>query len=116
MNPLKLITIVSAIVFCGGTALFGASTVKPKATPVHHHTVIQTVSADSITISQAGGDKTFKITKNTEILFKNETTTADKLQAGMRVQVTPDSADPTVAGQISANDPPKDPSTPAPKK
>ena len=88
---------------------------KPRATPVHHHTVIQAISADSITVSQTGGAKTYKITASTEISFKGETTTADKLQAGMRVSVTPDAVDETVAGQIAANDPPKDES-PKPKK
>ena len=81
---------------------------KPRSTPAHHHTVIETVSADSITIDEPTGPKTFKITKNTEITFKGETTTADKLQPGMRVSVMPDMADATVAGQIEANDPPKD--------
>ena len=88
---------------------------KPRATPVHHHTLIQSISADSITVSQPGGAKTYKITSNTEITFKGQTTTTDKLQAGMRVTVTPDAADESVAGQIAANDPPKDES-PKPKK
>ena len=35
------------------------------------------------------------------------------VQAGMRVEVTPDAADETLAGQIQADDPPHDP-TPKP--
>jgi hypothetical protein len=93
----------------------GFPTPRPKRTPSHHHTVIESVSADSITISASGGDKTYKITTNTEITFKGETVTADKLAVGMRVSVTPDAADEESAGQISANDPPHDPATPAPK-
>ena len=40
---------------------------------------------------------------------------ADQLQAGMRVSITPDSVDPTVAESVQASDPPKDP-TPKPTK
>ena len=87
---------------------------KPWVTPGVHHTVIESVSADSITITQADGSHTYKITKDTEITFKGETTTVDQLQAGMRVIVTPDAADEDTAGEIAANDPPKDP-TPRPK-
>jgi hypothetical protein len=88
---------------------------KPRATPVHHHTVIESVSSDSITVTQADGTKTYKITPNTEITFKGETATVDQLQAGMRVQVTPDAVDEDTAGEIAASDPPHDP-TPRPKK
>jgi hypothetical protein len=115
MIPRIVLPILLALTLCIPSPA-KAGTSKPRATPVHHHTLIESISATSITISQAGGAKTFKITPNTEITFKNETTTVDKLQAGMRVQVTPDAADPDTAGQIAANDPPKDPSTPAPKK
>ena len=89
---------------------------KPRATPAHHHLVIESISADSITISNGGADsKTYKITKQTEITFKGQATTTDQLKAGMRVQVTPDAADETAAGAISANDPPKDEGSPSPK-
>ncbi len=104
-------------------ALFGlgmpriadAGNTKPRATPPRHHTVIESVSSDSITITQADGSHTYKIDANTEITFKGQTTTADQLQAGMRVQVNPDAADQNLAAQISADDAPKDP-TPKPKK
>jgi hypothetical protein len=82
---------------------------QPRPTPPHHHTVIESVSADSITIVRAGVEKTYKITSATEIELKGETVTADKLEAGMRVSVTPDAVDDTVAGQITASDPPTDP-------
>jgi len=87
---------------------------KPKPTPNHHHTTIESISATSITIDQPGGVKTYKITPNTEISFKGQTTTVDQLQVGMRVQVTPDAADDETAGEIQADDPPHDP-TPRPK-
>jgi hypothetical protein len=88
---------------------------KPRPTPVHHHVTIESVSSTSITINQPGGVKTYKISPNTEITFKGQTVTVDQLQAGMRVQVTPDAADDDTAGEIQANDPPHDP-TPKPKK
>jgi hypothetical protein len=114
MIPRFVLPILLALTLCVPPLANAGS--KPRATPVRHHVVIESVSADSITISQPGGSKTFKVTANTEITFKNETVTIDKLQAGMRVQVTPDAADEETAGQIAANDPPKDPATPAPKK
>jgi hypothetical protein len=88
---------------------------KPKATPGAGHTVIESISSDSITIQMPQGSKTYKITSGTEITFKGQDTTADQLQAGMRVEVTPDAADDDTAGEIAADDPPKDP-TPRPQR
>lgn len=82
---------------------------KPKATPNHHHVTIESISPTSITVNEPGGDKTYKIALSTEITFKGQTTTVDQLQVGMRVQVTPDAVDETVAGEIIADDPPHDP-------
>ena len=115
MIPRILIPLVFALAICM-PRLAEAGTTKPKPRPTPHHVVITTISADSITISTSGGDKTYKITKNTEIKFKNDPTTVDKLQAGMRVQVTPDAVDEGTAAAILASDPPKEISTPAPKK
>ena len=84
----------------------------PKVRPTPHHTVIESVSADSITITNANGNKTYKITPATEIMFKNQLTTVDKLQTGMRVQLTPDAVNEENAGKIEANDAP----TPRPEK
>jgi len=112
MIPRILLPILLAFALCASPAA-RAGQPKPRPPRVHHHTVIETVSADSITISESGNDKTYKITKGTEITFKGETTTADKLEAGMRVSITPDGADETAASVIQANDPPKDPT---PKK
>ncbi len=114
MIPRILPLIVVALGLCLPSALQAGSK-KPRPTPVHHHVVIEAVSADSITITEPGGVKTYKITKSTEITFKGQTVTADHLQAGMRVQITPDAVDETAAGEIQANDPPHDP-TPKPKK
>jgi hypothetical protein len=96
------------------SAVRAGNTPKPRPTPNHHHVTIEAVSTDSITIDQPGGAKTYKIASTTEITFKGETATVDQLQPGMRVQVTPDAVDETVAGEIIADDPPHDP-TPIPR-
>lgn len=100
---------------CSMPAFQAVADTKPRPTPIRHHVTIESVSATSITINQAGGVKTYKISPNTEISFKGQSTTVDQLQAGMRVQVTPDAADDDTAGEIMADDPPHDP-TPKPKK
>jgi hypothetical protein len=87
---------------------------KPRPTPFH--ITIESVSSDSITVNDPGGVKTYKITHNTEISFKGDTVTVDQLQAGMRVEVTPDSVDAGTAEMIQASDaplPPKAPKAPA---
>ena len=87
---------------------YGA-TPKAKATPTpHFHTVIGSVSADSITVQEPKGEKTFKIDKYTTITYDGNTVTAADLKPGMRVSVVP-GMDPTVAEQITASEPPKDP-------
>lgn len=113
MTPRILVPLVIALSICVFSPVHAGS--KPRPTPVHHHVTIEAVSATSITINEPGGVKTYKITPNTEISFKGQTATVDQLQAGMRVQVTPDAADDNTAGEIAANDPPHDP-TPKPKK
>ena len=115
MNPRLLLPLLLALGFCVSPVAQAGS--KPRPTPVHHHVTIESVSADSITVSQPGGAKTYKITPNTEITFKGDNATVDQLQAGMRVQVTPDAVDEGTAGAIAADDPPHDPTPrPTPKK
>jgi hypothetical protein len=82
---------------------------KPRATPNHHHVTIEAISPDSITVNSPDGSKTYKIAMSTEITFKGESATVDQLQVGMRVEVTPDAVDETMAGLIQANDAPNDP-------
>jgi hypothetical protein len=118
MNPRFIPRLIPPIMLVLGLCLPASQAVadsKPRPTPVHHHVTIESVSSTSITINEPGGVKTYKIGPHTEITFKGETTTVDQLQAGMRVQVTPDAADDQTAGEIQANDPPHDP-TPRPKK
>jgi hypothetical protein len=80
---------------------------------IHHDEIIEAVSSTSITTQITNGGpgeiKTYKITKDTEITFKGQTVTADELRAGQSVDVTPDAADDSVAGQIVASDPPQHP-------
>jgi len=91
---------------------------KPR-TVAHHHTIIESVTSGSITVQTTGekdaATQTYKILPTTEITFNGQTVTADQLQAGQRVDVTPDGADDSVAGQITASDPPPADPTPAPK-
>jgi hypothetical protein len=114
MNPRIFLPIALALGLLCLPQGVQAKASKPKPTPNHHHVTIETVSATSITVDEPGGVKTYKITANTEITFKGQTVTVDQLQAGMRVQVTPDAADEDTAGEIMADDPPHDP-TPRPK-
>src|SRR4051812_25091386 len=80
----------------------GAPKIVPKkATPAPVHTTISSISADSITITDAHGTKTYKITKDTALELKGQTVKAEELKAGMRVSVTMGS-DPTVASRIAA--------------
>ena len=104
MIPRIVLPILLVLALCMSQ---GALADSPKPRPTPHHSVISAISADSITVDQAGGPKTYKITKDTEITFKGDTVTVDKLAVGMRVTVEPDSTDDTAAGQINANDPPK---------
>jgi hypothetical protein len=68
---------------------------------------ITTISADSITMTDAHGKQTYKIDERTEVTFKGQKATVDSLKPGMRVSIVKGS-DPTVAGRISANEAPKD--------
>ncbi len=77
-----------------------------KAAP--QHTTISLVSSDSITIQSGKESKTFKITQDTAIELKGSRATVADLKPGMRVSITP-GLEPTIAGHITANDPPKEP-------
>jgi len=82
---------------------------KPKPTPFPpHHTVIGSISADSITINMYSGSKTYKIDKFTAITLLGNTATTNDLKPGMKVSVVA-GADPGTAAEINASNPPKDP-------
>lgn len=78
-----------------------------KEAPKVEHTTITEISDESITISEGGKAKTFKITKDTEINLKNQKVTAGDLKAGMRVTVGM-GGDPTIAARITASEAPKE--------
>jgi len=99
----------------GGKSGGGSSAPKASATPIpQFHTVIGSVSTDSITVKKTKESKTYKITKNTTITFENKTVTAADLKAGMRVVVSVD-LDGVSASSIAASKAPAQPS-PTPKK
>ena len=77
---------------------------KPKA-PERQPTVISSVSADSITISENAVMKTFAITQFTEINVKGQRAKLADLQPGMSVSVTL-STDPLKLSRINAGDAP----------
>jgi len=116
MRPNSLISLLLILVLAPMVA-FGSSKHKSmpatKPTPPPSHTVIGAISATSITVKTPHEEKTYKITSSTEITYDGQSTTVDHLQAGMRVDVTADSFDETVAATISANAAPVDP-TPRP--
>jgi hypothetical protein len=118
MNPRIILVLVLAL---AGQLLAGAAYAENKCAgrpqnnkplpkkepPKIEHTTITSISAESITISEGGKAKTYKITKDTEIDMKGQKVKADDLKAGMRVSVSM-AADPTVASRINASDPPKE--------
>lgn len=103
-----LATLILALLLPNGS-VFAGSKNEPKKTPTPpKHTVISSVSADSITINAADNTKTYKITKDTVIEFKGQKAQITDLQPGMRVSVST-SSDPATASRISASEPPKEP-------
>ncbi|MEP6820761.1 MAG: hypothetical protein ABI946_00255 [Chthoniobacterales bacterium] len=78
---------------------------KKKESPKPMATVIASVSADSITITENNAPKTYAITQFTEILFRGQRSTLAALQPGMAVSITLGS-DSTKAARVNASDPP----------
>ncbi|MCX6966308.1 MAG: hypothetical protein NTZ46_00760 [Verrucomicrobia bacterium] len=84
----------------------------PKATPTPppRHTVIGSISSESITVDTGLKTKTYAITKLTKFYFKGAPVSLNELQAGMRVNVVP-GFDGKTASIITALDAP--PANPA---
>ncbi len=120
MTPRRTVAILLslALVFClphFTQAKYPKGKLSP--TPGEGHTVIESVSSDSITVSTTGGGggaNTYKINSFTEITYDGQDTTVNQLQPGMRVTVTPDGADADTAAIVNANAAPTEP-TPKPK-
>ena len=100
MNKFRLFQIT---ILCGLLTLntaFGASKKKPSPPPVHTPT-IASVTATSITITEAKTAKTLTINQFTEITVNGVKATAAELKPGMGVTVTL-GTDPTKASRIAA--------------
>ncbi|HEV7401921.1 MAG TPA: hypothetical protein VGO11_03310 [Chthoniobacteraceae bacterium] len=120
MNPRILLVLALGATLVTGSA-YAENKPRPPVKPVpgrgqplpkkeekkQEHTTISSVSEESITTTGAGGAKTYKITKDTEITVKGQKATAADLKDGMKVSVSMGS-DPTVASRISATDAPKE--------
>ena len=114
LTPLFLGNVVLAISL--SSAVAGA----PKPTPTPKpHTVIGSISSDSITVNTARGNATFAIDKLTKFTYMGNSVPLADLKPGMRVSVTP-KMDGKTAESINAGDIPKDPkapkASPTPKK
>lgn len=110
--PVLLLTILALAVFAPVTLHAGG-----KATPtpfIAHHTVIGSISSDSITVNTNSGSKTYKITKFTSCSFEGKTVTVNDLKPGMKVSVVADSSG--AAEVITASKPPKAEPASSPKK
>ncbi|HVF72670.1 MAG TPA: hypothetical protein VM940_13785 [Chthoniobacterales bacterium] len=100
MKNLRLFLITIVCGFLAVDPAFGASKKKPTPPPIHTPT-IASVTADSITVTEAKTTKTLGITQFTEITVNGQKATAAELKAGMGVNVTL-GTDPTKAARINA--------------
>ena len=82
------------------------ATPRPNRTPKAAHTVIKTVDASSITVSDGKKTSTYTITNLTEVDYKGQLSTVSALKPGMLVVITV-GLDPTTADRISADDAPQ---------
>ena len=101
MNKSRLFLIT---ILCGLLTLnpaFGASKKKPSPPPVTHPPVITSVTATSITFTEAKVTKTLGINQFTEITVNGQKATAAELKPGMAVNVTL-ATDATKASRIAA--------------
>jgi hypothetical protein len=75
--------------------------VKPSTKAEHKETVIESISATSISVKHPNETKTYVITKDTGLFCDGKKVDISALSAGMRVSITA-GADPKVASIISA--------------
>ena len=86
-------------------AVPGFAADKKKKGPEYHDTVIASVAANAVTITEDKTTKTFPINQFTEITLKGQRATVTDLQPGMAVSVTL-GTDGVTASRIAASDPP----------
>lgn len=91
----------------------GAPKPSPKPTPPPRHTVIGSISSESITVDTGLKTKTYTINKNTKFYLKGAAVSLNELKSGMRVNVVP-GFDEKSASTITATDAPPVTATPAP--
>jgi len=84
MSVSALVSILLAILAL--TPAFGAS--KKKAEPVQHGTIISSVTATAITVTEGKAAKTFTITQFTEVNVNGQKATVADLKPGMTVNLT----------------------------
>ena len=89
-----------------------AADTKPTPTPIPH-TIISSISANSVTASTTASSKTYKVDKHTKFTFQGKLVTVAELKTGMRVSITP-TFDGKTAESINASDAPKAPAPKAP--
>ena len=79
---------------------------KSKATPTpEYHTVIASISANSITVNSGTNSKTYKIDQGTQFTYQGNSVKAADLKPGMRVSIAT-GADDTTASAVSATEAP----------
>ena len=99
MNRLAdLVRVILLIAVLASSVSSGFAKRRPAAR--RHQTLISSVSANSITIEEDNGPKTFAITAFTEVFVNEQRASAAQLKPGMRVSVTLD--DPTRLHRIKA--------------
>ncbi|MEI6561869.1 MAG: hypothetical protein WCO68_07275 [Verrucomicrobiota bacterium] len=117
MKPLIVSRFIGVVGLAFSFSAFAANPAPKATTPVIHHTVISSISADSITVNTGKSTQTYKIDKHTQLMFDGKKVPMSDLKAGMRVMVTPD-FDGKTASAINGGAPPKvaPAASPAPKK
>ena len=100
---LGIVTLLFALVIAAPVQAKGRK--KSSSAPPPQPTVISSLSADSITISDKGASKTFTLTQFTEITLRGQRAKLTDLQPGMAVSVTL-GTDPTKLSRINASDAP----------
>lgn len=112
LSPLLLC--LAALALSLSPAIAGDKKAAP--TPPPRHTVIGSISSDSLTVDTGLRTTNYKLNKNTVFMYQGKRVSSNDLKAGMRVSVTP-GFDALTASVVSATDAPKVPAaTPTPGK
>ena len=96
-----------ALIFSLSSITYAAGAKKQPTPPLKVTTVIQSISADSITVATGPKTTTYKITGATRYNYNGERVAPAELKSGMRVNVTPGGSDDKTAEEISATGAPR---------